>query len=740
LQFFNQLPEGLHSFFRALYTVAAIWAVGIVVVAALVARRWRLARDLLISGVLAWVVGRLIGVLIVQNRSIGKSIHLVTRFGQGSPNFPQVRVAVVVAILGAAVPYLTRPTRRIGQALTLLLVFGAAYLGTAGPNGLLAAVFLGWGLAAVVHLAFGSPGGRPTAAQVEAAVHELGVPATGVHLAPQQAVGSTLMLAEERSGPLRIKVMGRDEADSQLLAKLWRFILYKDSGPTFFLTRMQDLEHQAYISLLAERAGVRVPELVATGRAGPGAALLVSRAVSGPRLADLEPASVSDDQLVPVWKQVSRLRAAGIAHGRLNAGNVIMSDDGPILVEASNASSSASAEVQSRDVAELLASTAGIVGEDRAVAAAIAGTDKGAVAAALPFLQSAALSPESRSMHPMRRRQLTSRLNRLREVGAQATDTKEPQLEELHRVKASSILMAVGSLLAVAALLGQVGSPAQIWDTLKTAQWAWVVIAFALSMANTLPFAVAFMGTIAMRLPLWRTTELQSAVYFSNIAVPGVGGAVVQIRYLQKQGAGLAEAVAAGGLISTAAFTLVQICIFALALVLAPQAIHFGNINIHDLVVLVLIVVLAVVAFGGLAFGIPKIRRAVMPPVAQATSTLWGVIRSPRQLLLLLGGNAAATVVSGFAFLACLEAFGASVSLWTLLAIYVGIGTIASLVPIPGGSTAVGAVGMSGALIAAGLSKDVAVAAVLTQQLVTVFLPAVPGWVATRNLIDHDYL
>jgi undecaprenyl-diphosphatase len=340
----------------------------------------------------------------------------------------------------------------------------------------------------------------------------------------------------------------------------------------------------------------------------------------------------------------------------------------------------------------------------------------------------------------MRRRQLTGRLKRLRELGAQATDTQEPQLEELYRVKASSILMAVGSLLAVAALLGQVGSPAQIWDTLKDAQWAWVVVAFGLSMASNLPFAVAYMGTISMRLPLWRTTELQTAVRFSNIAVPGVGGAMVQIRYLQKQGVSLAEAVAAGGLLSTVSFTVVQIGIFALALVLAPQAIHLGSIDPHDLVVLVLIVVLAVVAVAGLAFGIPKIRRVVVPPLERAGSTLWSAVRSPRQLLMLFGGNAVATVLSGFVFLACLEAFGAGASLWTLLAINIGVGTIASLVPVPGGSTAVGAVGMSGALIAVGLTKNVAVAAVLAQQLVYIFLPAVPGWLATRHLIDHDYL
>src|SRR5204863_226338 len=101
-------------------------------------------------------------------------------------SFPQVRLAVVTAVVCAASPYLTRPTRRIGQLLVLLLALSSMYLGTAFPNDLFAAVVLGWGVAAAVHLAFKSPGGRPTTAQVGAALEELGVDVDEVHLAPVQ--------------------------------------------------------------------------------------------------------------------------------------------------------------------------------------------------------------------------------------------------------------------------------------------------------------------------------------------------------------------------------------------------------------------------------------------------------------------------------------------------------------------------------------------------------------------------
>jgi uncharacterized protein (TIRG00374 family) len=88
----------------------------------------------------------------------------------------------------------------------------------------------------------------------------------------------------------------------------------------------------------------------------------------------------------------------------------------------------------------------------------------------------------------------------------------------------------------------------------------------------------------------------------------------------------------------------------------------------------------------------------------------------------------------------CILAFGATVNLWTVVVVELAVSTLASAVPIPGGSAAVGSVGTAGALVAVGVSKDVAVAAALTNQVVSSFLPAVPGWVAFQDLVRRDDL
>ena len=103
-------------------------------------------------------------------------------------------------------------------------------------------------------------------------------------------------------------------------------------------------------------------------------------------------------------------------------------------------------------------------------------------------------------------------------------------------------------------------------------------------------------------------------------------------------------------------------------------------------------------------------------------------------------GNLLNGVLYALVLFACLEAFGTSLNFWTVLALNILVGTIASLIPVPGGGTAVGSVGMTGALTAVGVPTEVAVAAVLANQLVANFIPAFPGWFATSDLIDHDYM
>jgi uncharacterized membrane protein YbhN (UPF0104 family) len=126
--------------------------------------------------------------------------------------------------------------------------------------------------------------------------------------------------------------------------------------------------------------------------------------------------------------------------------------------------------------------------------------------------------------------------------------------------------------------------------------------------------------------------------------------------------------------------------------------------------------------------------------VQRATLTMRDVLRSPYKVTLLVGGNVAATLLSTGCLAACVAAFGASASFWSLLAANIAVVTVASIVPIPGGGTAVGTVGLSAVLVSFGIPDHVAVAVALTNQVVYYYRPAIPGWFATRLLFRQDYL
>ena len=737
--FFNGLPDGFEQFFRLLYALGALWAVALAGIAALSAGRLRLARDLAVAGGAAWLIGRLVAAIVVEHESLANGFEIVLRFDD-VPSFPLVRLAVVAAVVAAASPYLTRPSRRLGQALVVTLAIAGMYLGTGLPVDIVGALVLGWGIAAAVHLAFGSPGGRPTRAHIQAALDELGITTSSVTLAALQPTGYTLFLADTPAyGAVTVKAIGRDERDASLLAKCWRFVAYRDSGPSLSLTRLDQIEHEAYAQLRAEAGGVGVPSVIVAVTAGPQTALLVAEAPDGQVLRDIASAQCTDELLDDIWGQAVLMHEARIAHGALNTEHVIVRADTILFTDFSVASAHAGPDSVGRDIAELLAATSTIVGEQRSVGAAgrVLGPDL--LARGLPFLQTPALTRVTRVALGDHKEQ-KERLDRLRQGAADAAGVDQPELQQLYRVRGRTLAMAIGTLLAIGALLAQVDSFADLWATVQGATWWWVALAIVFTLGNKVGYAFALMGSVSTRLTVFRSVEAMLAAAFSNLAVPGVGGTAVQVRYLQLQGVDLASAVAAGAVLANVANVVVQGALFLLALLLTSQTIDTGKIDLGNVAWTLALIVFLAGVFVAVVFGIPRFRKRALPATKQAAATIWTALRSPRQVFLLVVGNLVAAFMAGLCLYACVNAYGGNVGFWPLLVVNLIVGTIASLVPVPGGNTLVSAVGLSAALVAFGVSDSVAVAAVLTQQIVYTYLPAIPGWFATNDMLRAGLL
>jgi glycosyltransferase 2 family protein len=734
VRFFESLPDLADTLFLGLYALCSLWAVALLVGAVLLVRRWRLARDLVVAGASTWLIGRLLA-LFVYHTDLGKAFEVVLD-PTDVPRFPLVRVAIAVAMISVASPHLTRPTRRIGYALVTLFAFAAMYLGRAFPTDLVAAFVLGWGIAAAVHLVFGTPDHRPTAEGVASALGRLGIAVQDVSLTPEQPIGRAVFAVETSDGLLRIDALGRDEADAQFLARAWRYLAYRDTAPALFPTRRQQVEYEAYVVLLAHNAGVRVPWVVIAADA-PALAMLVQREVEGASLASLDAGRVDDALLDELWRQVVLLHDARVAHCALDAEHVVVSAGVPTLVGFHAGTTNVGPGQLAQDVAQLLAATAAVVGPQRAVDAAIRGIGRDGLASALPALQVPALTEVTRSAFGD---EIDETLGELRTAAAAALGIEPPALRQLYRVQPRSLLMAVGALVAVGFLLAQVGDPAEFWNSIKDADWAFVVLAFGIGIMTDVAFAVAFLGTVPIRIRLWPSIELQSAMSFSNLAVPVAADTAIQVRFLQKHGLDLSSAVATGGLLSAVSEILVQVGLFFVALALSPDNVNFDFVDPDTLVVAGLILVFVLLVGVAVVAGVRRIRAAVVPPVARATRTVWEAIKSPSRLALLVGGNIVAHSLYAASLLACLHAFGGSVDYFTLLALNIGVSTIASLVPIPGGGTAVSAVGLSGMLVTFGVPPATVAAAVLAHQLAVSYVPAIPGWFATRDLLRKGLL
>ena len=293
--------------------------------------------------------------------------------GAGFPG-PAV-LAGLVAVAVAAAPWLSRPWRRVAWA-TLLLI-GAARLITGGllPMQLVLALAVGVTVGAGLLLVFGVPDRRMGPTGVAAALRAGGVPVSRVSESLVTAKGSRPFEAVTDGGrALFVKVFGSDHRDADLLYRAYRGIRLRGVGDTRPAASLfKAVEHEALLAVMAERAGVTVPHVGQVIRAGDGSVLLTMDLVAGQSLDEVPADRITDELARSLWREVSRLHQARIAHRSLRGSNIMLSQNGTaLLVDFSFAELAATGRQRAIDVAELLTSLAGRIGPDRAVATAAA--------------------------------------------------------------------------------------------------------------------------------------------------------------------------------------------------------------------------------------------------------------------------------------------------------------------------------------------------------------------------------
>jgi uncharacterized membrane protein YbhN (UPF0104 family) len=537
--------------------------------------------------------------------------------------------------------------------------------------------------------------------------------------------------------------MGRDERDARWFNKSWRWLVYRDSGPTLFHSRLQEVEHEAYLLLRATREGVDVPDLIEVGQAGPDAAVLVTRTVEGKPLADLAPESVDDALLVRIWTAVAKLQDAGLAHGCLDSRHVVVKSDGSVIfIGLRTASSAAPPNRLGGDVATLLLSTAQIVGNDRAIEAAATALGVKQLADNVPYIQPSLVPREARRGVKGAKKTFDA----LRSAVAEKGGVEVPVLYEIRRVSRRQTLMFVGAAIGIWFLIGMVGgSVDDLVNELQNANWAWVVLAFFMWFIVEIGYSISMLGAIppAYDVPFGPLTLLQIASAFLNLITSGmIAQFVMNTRFLQKRGVDVPTAVSASA-VPPIVYTIVQVAVILLTWGAAKEQFSLSDLgdggtgsgNMRGVVLIILACVIGV----AVVLGVPKLRHKVMPSVKTVLHNLWTVVTSPRKIAYIFGGSFLTQIMYALILGCCLEAYGAHLSLAELLFVNTFVSLFGGLIPVPGG-IGIYEAGLTAGLTAMGIDPATATAAVLTDRMLTAYIPPIFGYFSISWMTKHDYL
>jgi uncharacterized protein (TIRG00374 family) len=752
----KELPGLLGWFWNICYDLMIAWAF-LLLIFALVARgRKRLFFTEVIAGGLALGFGLLAG----KVGGTDWSTSLKTFGASGAPAvYLAIRLAVATAIVVMASPHMSRPLRFIGRWVVTFGALAGTALGVTLPIGMVAGLLIGLGSAAIMHLILGSPGGRLTLEQIATALDDLGVEATDLRHAPLEPSGVALVEATSSEGKrLLAKVYGRDAWDGQFLASVWSSLWHRGERPSLGFGRLRLVEHEAFLTLLAERAGVPVLPVVAAGMANERDALLVSE-VTGRPIGSVDPTEVDDGFVRQIWRAMGPLHDLGIAHGQLDGERIVLRSDGtPAIGDFGGARVAAPDGTMMADLAQVLVTMALIVGPERAIAAATDVLGKERFADVLPFLQPAVLDRDTRRAIKERDWDLDDLMERSTEV----TGTEAPELEQIRRVTGKSIaIVALIAFLAYGLIsaLANVGIQS-LWDELKSANLAWLLTALILAPISQIPQAFSTLGASLQDMLFAPVLILQYAIQFIQLAVPSSAARVaLEVRFFQRNGVDTGGALSIGLIDSLSGFV-IQITLILIITLSGLASLDLfsssssssasSNSSSSSSGPTLLILAAGLLVLGAIvALAIPRYRAAIKEAIPRYRANLrtqlsagakaLRVLRSPSKVTMLFLGNLVAQLMLAMILGICLRAFGQSASFAGLVLVNTMVALFAGFMPVPGGM-GVSEAALTAGLVALGVPNTAAMSTAIAYRLVTFYLPPIWGSLATRWLKQHQYL
>ena len=642
-------------------------------------------------------------------------------------------LAATAAAVTAIAPTLTIAWRRATWWVVATVALARVITTVEAPLNLVATVSLGVAVASAALMWFGAPSRRPSLASITLALRNGGLLVHDLQAADHRGAHGPIYTASSRGESILVKVVGRDERNADLLSRVTRALRVKGVDDARPVSPSSTVQHEALNALMAARAGATVPGVLAVGETDERGAYLALERVQGVPLGELPGDELDDATLDGAFANLAALHRARIAHMWASAEHLLrMPSGGVCMVDLRWAELAATEEQMARDLAEMVASLAAVVGAERAAAAAARHFPAEALGATLPLVQPLALSASTRRAYKGR----TKELGGVRDAVQAAAGVERYEMAAMQRLSVRKVVGFTAALVLGNMLLGLVANFGDIWRELRAADLSYVPWMLVLVGLTYVSGALSLMGAVNARLPFGRTTEVMFAQSFLNRFIPGnAGGMALRTRYLQRNGVDLMVAAASVGLTS-AASGVMQVVIAALFFTWAGSSAEQGGSFSLPSGSTVLVVVVVLLAIAGAAATTAFGRRIVAGARAQVR-TLWAELstlaRQPVKMLLLFGGALLGKLLNVVMLYVSLHAFGIGLPFAQLGAMYIAATTIASAAPTPGGVGAIEAA-LTAGLSGLGVDPAEAVAVVLFFRVLSYWLPVLPCWWALHRV------
>jgi uncharacterized membrane protein YbhN (UPF0104 family)/tRNA A-37 threonylcarbamoyl transferase component Bud32 len=601
---------------------------------------------------------------------------------------------------------------------------------------LLMTLLIGRTIGLGVRYAAGSMSLRPSAADIAAALGTVGCELTEMRRA-EPAGGESRHYAAVTRGGHRLDVFAYDQDQEAAGAfyRLYRVVrLQTQVSHSRPLSVDRTVERRALLSYAAQNAGVPTPRLRGLTRAGPEAIALAFDHYEGSTLAGRgRPPTAAE--LSRIWDAVRHLHRHRITHGTLTADRILLTAGGQVMLLDMSGGEVAATDLEIRlDLVQFLCELAVYAGPGPVADLVVSKVDSAEVAALVPLLQTVVLAPVTKAALS-RSKEILPELRRRLLATVPGGEVAQVRLE---RIRLRTLLTLVATVAAAYLLIGELAR-ASLAHVLREADWSWGIAAVTLSALTYAGAAWSLMGYVTERLRFIRTLLVQLAGSFVTLVTPAaVGGAALNIRYLQRRNVPAPAAAATVAVSQAIAFVLHLLLLVVFVAVTGTAQSHPFRppVWIYFVAAGIVAVALAVLA---LPAGRRLLRARVAPAVGEVVPRLLQLAQQPRKLAQGIGGALLLSASYILCLDACVRALGGSVDLATVAVIYLTGSAVGSIVPTPGGLGAV-EVALSTGLTATGLPGAVAASSVLLFRLLTFWLPVPVGWAALRYLEGEQTL